>query len=69
MLSKKQIKLLSQVVEHQELDFKKISKDLESLEDFGFIFIKESSCFVFGDKSVRVRSSLDGENYLLSLGE
>jgi hypothetical protein len=68
VLSKKQIKLLALVVESQELDFKKTNKDLEFLQDLGFIFIKESSSyFIFGDKSVKVSSSLDGEAYLISL--
>jgi len=51
--------LLSECIEHQEITRKTISKAAKSLEDEGFVFIRESDDIF--EPSVQIKPTLRGE--------
>lgn len=64
MLGARHVALLRKIVEEQELVFPSCGKLLDALHKAGFIFVHESSGAMWGDKSVKVRSAIAGEDYL-----
>lgn len=71
MLSKKHIALLRRIIEYDGFTFMLPArgKILDDLESAGMVFVKDSDLSMFGDKSVIVRPSIDGESYLEELDE
>jgi hypothetical protein len=60
-----QISLLEKVVAQQVILFPGRGKNLDALEDAGFVYITPSNKLaVFGDRSIEVKSTLDGEDFL-----
>jgi hypothetical protein len=58
-------KLLEECVEHQGVKRSKLSPTAESLEEYGFVFIREDGDFML--QSFRIAPSLAGEEALEAL--